>query len=68
MKSRLAGIEAEVALEKAIPENLPGGDLVAVRRFELGAAINRIRGLESRAAKEEAQTGEGPKKKARMDL
>jgi len=56
-------------LEKAIPENLPGGDLVAVRRFELGAAINRIRGLESRAAKaEEAQTGEGPKKKARMDL
>lgn len=56
-------------MEKAIPENLPGGDLVAVRRFELGAAINRIRGLESRAAaKEEAQTGEGPKKKARMDL
>lgn len=64
----MAGIEAEVTLEKAIPENLPGGDLVAVRRFELGAAVNRIRGLESRAARAEAQTGEGPKKKARIDV
>jgi len=64
----LSGIEAEVALEKAMPEKLPGGDLVAVRRFELGAAVNRIRGLESRAARAEgAQTGEGPKKKARID-
>jgi len=51
-----------------MPEKLPGGDLVAVRRFELGAAVNRIRGLESRAARAEgAQTGEGPKKKARID-
>jgi hypothetical protein len=64
----LARIESEIALEKAIPEQLPGGDLVAVRRFELGAAINRIRGLESQAAKaEEAQTGEGSRKKARID-
>ncbi|KAI4723085.1 hypothetical protein E4T48_00752, partial [Aureobasidium sp. EXF-10727] len=67
LNSALAGIEAEIALDKAIPEKLPGGDLVAVRRFELGAAVNRIRGLKSRAAKEEAQTGEGPKKKARID-
>ncbi|KAG9524541.1 hypothetical protein KCV07_g1818, partial [Aureobasidium melanogenum] len=68
LKSALAGIEAEVALEKAIPEKLPGGDLVAVRRFELGAAVNRVRGLESLAARAEAQTGEGPKKKARIDV
>ncbi|THZ94135.1 hypothetical protein D6C82_08470 [Aureobasidium pullulans] len=68
LKSALSGIEAEVALEKAMPEKLPGGDLVAFRRFELGAAVNRIRGLESRAARAEgAQTGEGPKKKARID-
>lgn len=51
-----------------MPEDLPGGDLVAVRRFELGAAVNRVRGLESRAARAEAQTGEGPKKKARIDV
>ncbi|KAH0337352.1 hypothetical protein KCU81_g8118, partial [Aureobasidium melanogenum] len=68
LASALAGIEAEVALEKAIPARLPGGDLVAVRRFELGAAVNRVRGLESRAARAEAQTGEGPKKKARIDI
>ncbi|KEQ94965.1 hypothetical protein AUEXF2481DRAFT_80025 [Aureobasidium subglaciale EXF-2481] len=67
LKSALTVIEANIALEKAIPKDLPGGDFVAVRRFELGAAVNRIRELMSRAGGVEAQTGEGPKKKARMD-
>ncbi|KAI5270783.1 hypothetical protein E4T47_05845 [Aureobasidium subglaciale] len=67
LRSALTAIEADIALEKAIPKDLPGGDFVAVRRFELGAAVNRIRGLMSRAGGVEAQTGEGPKKKARMD-
>lgn len=67
LASALTSIEAEISLEKVIPGKLQGGEFVAVRRFELGAAVNRIRGLKSQATNVEAQTGEGPQKKARMD-
>ena len=67
LRSSLIGLESDIGLESVIPETMEGGDYVAVRRFELGAAINRLRGLRARPTGTEAQMREGPQKKARID-
>ena len=38
-------LEQSMSLEQGMPTSLDGGDLVAVRRFEVAAAVSRLRGL-----------------------
>ena len=38
-----------IGLDKCLPFSMRGGDLVAVRRFELAAAISRMHNLEVKA-------------------
>ncbi|KAF2724055.1 hypothetical protein K431DRAFT_218646 [Polychaeton citri CBS 116435] len=45
MEALLAAVEADISLDRTISPSLVGGELVAMRRFELSAAISRIRGL-----------------------
>ena len=41
----LATLENEVNLGQSMPVTLTGGDLVAVRKYEVAAALSRLRGL-----------------------
>jgi predicted ABC-class ATPase len=41
----LATLENEVNLDQSMPVTLTGGDLVAVRKYEVAAALSRLRGL-----------------------
>lgn len=45
METLLAQYEYEVSLNYDMPVSLSGGDLVAARRFEVAAALSRLRGL-----------------------
>jgi hypothetical protein len=42
----LATFEQEVNLNESMPASLSGGELVAVRRYEVAAALSRLRGLQ----------------------
>lgn len=44
-------MEDVVGVDKSLPTSLTGGELVAVRRFELAAAISRVRGMALRVDK-----------------
>lgn len=45
MTSLLSQYDSEVSLDQDMPVTLSGGDLVAARRFEVAAALSRLRGL-----------------------
>jgi len=47
MATLLSQYESEVSLDQDMPVTLrlTGGDLVAARRFEVAAALSRLRGL-----------------------
>lgn len=45
MPTLLATLEQEVNLDQSMPVTLTGGDLVAVRKYEVAAALSRLRGL-----------------------
>jgi hypothetical protein len=38
-------LEQEINLEQCMPAALSGGELVAVRKYEVAAALSRLRGL-----------------------
>lgn len=44
-------MEDMIGVDKSLPTSLSGGDLVSVRRFELAAALSRIRGMALRVDK-----------------
>jgi len=41
----LSILEQEINLDRCMPAALTGGDLVAVRKYEVAAALSRLRGL-----------------------
>ena len=41
----LNALDEVIGVDTCLPVSLQGGDLVAVRRFELAAAMSRLRGL-----------------------
>ena len=41
----LSTLEQEINLDRCMPAALNGGELVAVRRYEVAAALSRLRGL-----------------------
>ena len=41
----LSTLEQEINLDQCMPAALTGGELVAVRRYEVAAALSRLRGL-----------------------
>ncbi|CAK4003174.1 Hypothetical predicted protein [Lecanosticta acicola] len=45
LQEMLEGLEDVVGIEGGLPTSLVGGDLVAIRPLELGAALSRVRGL-----------------------
>lgn len=45
MGTLLSTVEQEISLNKSMPVTLNGGDLVAVRKYEIAAALSRLRGL-----------------------
>lgn len=45
MNALLATLEKEVNFDQSMPVTLNGGDLVAVRKYEVAAALSRLRGL-----------------------
>jgi hypothetical protein len=45
MATLLSTLEEEVSLDQSMPVTLNGGDLVAVRKYEVAAALSRLRGL-----------------------
>jgi len=45
MTTLLSTLEQEVNLDQSMPVTLNGGDLVAVRKYEVAAALSRLRGL-----------------------
>lgn len=45
MTSLLSTLEQEVNMDQTMPATLNGGDLVAVRKYEVAAALSRLRGL-----------------------
>lgn len=45
MTSLLSTLELAVNLDQSMPTSLNGGDLVAVRKYEVAAALSRLRGL-----------------------
>ena len=45
MPTLLSTLEHEINLDQSMPVTLTGGDLVAVRRYEVAAALGRLRGL-----------------------
>lgn len=61
--SAVAEFEQRIDLERCLPKNLVGGDFVAVRGFELSAAISRLRGLIANPG----ATAHATRKKARID-
>lgn len=45
MSTLLSTLEDEISLDNDMPVTLTGGDLVAVRKYEVAAALSRLRGL-----------------------
>jgi hypothetical protein len=45
MATLLSTLEEEVSLDQSMPVTLNGGDLVAVRKYEVAAALSRLRSL-----------------------
>jgi hypothetical protein len=45
MATLLSTLEEEISLDRSMPVTLNGGDLVAVRKYEVAAALSRLRGL-----------------------
>lgn len=45
LSAHLTMVEQEAAMDQCMSASLEGGDLVAVRRFEMAAAISRMRGI-----------------------
>lgn len=45
MATLLSTVEEEISLDHGMPVTLNGGDLVAVRKYEIAAALSRLRGL-----------------------
>jgi hypothetical protein len=42
----LSTLEQEINLEQCMPAALSGGELVTVRKYEVSAALSRLRGLQ----------------------